>query len=209
MGKLLAYLKYEGIKKTASRCVQSIINKNKASETVFLRYSGPFDMVQDSKKDLNIVLLTKERMKEFDDIRFFHHISGNQYIGQNHGIIALGYLRGQLVAYAAGEYHKRKEIHGLGFFQLDSDEAWVGPVYVKREYRGQGINRKLVRWVMALLMKEKQITCFYTCINKKNTSSLNSFLKIGFIEQGAIVVSKSKYRSSLEKQVKQKFVVQN
>ena len=204
MSKLLTYLKYEGLRETIRKCLSSVRNRNKASETVFLKCCEA-DLTPDPKVKLDVVPLTEERLKDFESIRFFDHISGRDYMDQDHGSIFLGYADGELVAYAAAEYDKRKEIHGLGFFHLERDEAWLGPVYVKRAYRGKGVNREMLKRAMEKAEKKNHIRCFYTCINRENTASRKSFLHTGFREQGHVTCRNGQYTCRLEEEIAHKF----
>lgn len=204
MGKLLTYLKYEGLRGTLKKCISTVKDRNKASETVFLRCCEA-DLSPDPRVNLDVLPLTEERLGDFESIRFFDHISGQDYIGQDHGDIFLGYLDGELVAYAATEFDKRKVIHGLGFFHLAKDEAWVGPVYVKRSFRGKGINREMLKRAMEKAEKKNHIRCFYTCINRENTASRKSFLHTGFREQGHVTCRNGQYTCRLEEEIAHKF----
>lgn len=204
MGKLLTYLKYEGLRETIRKCFLTVKNRNKVSETVFFKYCKA-DLAHDPKARLEVVFLTEERLPDFETIRFFDHISGRDYIAQPHGNIFLGYLNDELVAYAVTEYGKRKEIHGLGFFQLEQNEAWLGPVYVKRAYRGKGINREMLKRVIEATVKQGYIHSFYTCINQENVASIKSFSYAGFQKKGVILCQNGQYTCRLDEKIVHKF----
>lgn len=204
MSKLLTYLKYEGLRETARKCFARVRSRNKQSETVFLKCRS-LEMCANQNIKLDVVPLTKEFVEDFESVRFFEHISVYDYTEENHGYILLGYLNGKLVAYAAMEYNKKKEIHGLGFFELDSNEAWLGPVYVKRKYRKKGINSEMLKRTMSIAAKRYGIDCFYTCINKENTSSLKSFSHVGFQKKGSTSCLKGKYTIRLNEDISCKF----
>lgn len=66
---------------------------------------------------------------------------------------------------------------GLGRVSLQPWEAWVGPVYVREGYRGQGLAVRLVGEAMRC---SPHLRSFVTAVNRENVRSLRAFLKNGF-----------------------------
>lgn len=207
MSKLLTYLKYEGIGETLRKCISAVFGKGKNTKetsTVFLS-CGEFDIKSNPDLNLEPVVMTPERVEDFEKVRFFDHVSAASYLNAPSRKILLGYVNGEIVSYAAMEYGVKKEIHGFGWFQLDKDEAWIGPVYVKRSVRGKGINKEMIRSAMALLTRDAHIHKIYTCINGGNSKSLHSFKGAGFHTVGEVNCADGQYVCLLDEDVAHKF----
>lgn len=192
MSKLSTYLKQEGFLATIKK-IGSAFSK-KSSTTTFLHCKN---LVPCSNRSAVITkVLDSSNIAQFNRIKFFSHIDGNCYIGSNNQLILLAYLNDVLAGYIAAEWSRCKEIHGLGNFKLNNSEAWVGPVYVCRKYRGLGISSYLIGEIAKHLNDEFCIQTFYTCINSTNYSSLHSFKKNGYKVIGSITVIDSSYSES-------------
>lgn len=184
MSMLLRYLREEGLAVTLHKVAQKFFRKE--SVTVVLKCGDlPQDVV--AQGDIRFVSLSEEQRDEFERIKFFEHVRAEDYIGHNNREIVLIYKDDVCVGYAAAEYEQIKKIHGLGTFALHEKEAWLGPVYVRKAYRGQGLNASACRFLMAK-MHSRGILCCYTAINQNNQKSLRSFAKAGFAEIGNVVV---------------------
>lgn len=83
-------------------------------------------------------------------------------------------------------------IHGLGVWKLSDNEAWIGPAFVKKEYRGQGINGKLLALVKSYC-RNLNISKIYTSINSSNISSIKSFERNGFNKIGQVIKERNNY----------------
>lgn len=201
MNKFLTYLKYEGIMATVKK-VFSYIRK-KESITVFLCYDAPIKSVK--KQPILFDFLRQDNLDSFEKIKFFDHIHGRDYIDSSNSFILLAMMNGETVGYIAMELEKNKEIHGLGHFQLDTQEAWVGPVYVKRAYRGKGINKEMLKQALEIAMNKYHIRCIYTSINQENIASLKSFLHAGFQKKGVILCRNGQYTCRLYEEIAHKF----
>lgn len=200
MSKLFTYLKYEGIWATIEKVI--LLLKRKESATMFLRCETPNDSI--SIPQIQIMPLTVDRLTDFERIKFFDHIDGREYIDSTNSMILLAMRDGQVIGYVGAEYGKGKTIHGLGCFQLGAQEAWVGPTYVRRQARGQGISTSLIAEMLRLLKNEKRILTFFTAINSRNASSIRSFEKNGFSCIGDITVSSMRINNRIDDKEKSK-----
>lgn len=203
MSKIVNYLKYEGISATVKKIIHSV--KKSDSTTVFFEASDSAFTGQ--KEALKVVELKEDILDEFENIKFFEHIVSSDYLNSNSRKLLLGYMGDILVGYVAAEYGVEKEIHGLGKFSLTKEEAWIGPTYVRRKFRGQGISSALIREMMDILQKENNIMHFYTAINAENISSQKAFLKNSFVQFGTVtILYKQKQKSIVEgNKLKEKF----
>lgn len=189
MSKIITYLKYEGLAATLKKISEKF--SKDASVTVFLKCDELLSNPVQEDIELTFQTLSTKNVQDFLEIKFFDHILPEYYMNSEHSQIIVAYLNGHAVGYIAAEYGILKTIHGLGTFQLNSGEAWIGPAYVKRKYRSQGINRKCIQKMLETLSDQHEIQKFYTSINQKNISSLKSIAKLGFRECGTVCVSKT------------------
>ena len=181
--RLLDYIKREGLRATAAKVSDRIDARRggRAAETVFLcRENHGLPMLA-VPENFRIRPIEEPDLPEYEKFKFFPHIDPHAYVsGEKDG--AIGCFDGsKLVGYVCYEREKRKSICGTGDFVLAKGEAWVGPCYVDRAYRGKGLNRTLVAKA-ADGLESKGITRLFTSINGANASSLASFKKMGFRE---------------------------
>lgn len=202
MSKIVNYLKYEGISATVKKIVHSV--KKSDSKTVFFEASDS-DFTRE-KETLRVVGLKEDFLNEFENIKFFEHIVSGDYLNSNSRKLLLGYIGDVLVGYVAAEHGVEKKIHGLGRFSLTAEEAWIGPTWVRREFRGQGISSVLIREMMDILQKENNIMHFYTAINAENISSQKAFVKNSFKELGTVTILYKQKQNIVEgSKLKEKF----
>lgn len=128
---------------------------------------------------IKIERMGHEDVQAFDAFNFFPHIKGNEYLGRDGRGAVLCREDGCIVGYVCYEVSGLKNIHGMGYFQMKENEAWIGPCYVNRFYRGKGINGAMVYRAMKEASAEGA-ECFFTAINSSNVASLASFKKMGF-----------------------------
>ena len=91
------------------------------------------------------------------------------------------------IAYVAEEHETERMIHGLGSFILGPNEGWIGPLYVRKKWRGQGNSIQLLLHQMYRL-NQMGVSTIYTAINSQNAVSLKSYKSVGFVEIGAVDV---------------------
>lgn len=185
MSSLLNYLRQEGLSATAKRAWNKVFH-NADSCTIFLRVqlvTSP-DVIDD-KEGHNYEILDNTNRVDFERIKFWGFINADDFIGNEHQSVLMIKEGKEYIAYAAEEHATERLIHGLGSFLLNSDEGWIGPVYVRKEWRWQGCNRRLLFQQMRRL-KEFGIITVYTAINSQNTASLKSFSSVEFEEIGTV-----------------------
>lgn len=180
MSSLLNYLKQEGLSATAKRAWNKAFHKGD-SQTVFLRANLSEDIDDDHGAELEV--LEEFNRSAFEEIKFWDFVNADDFIGNEHQSVTMLRDGGNYIAYAAEEHATERLIHGLGSFLLKSDEGWIGPVYVRKQWRGKGNNKRLLIHQMYRL-KELGMTTVYTAINFRNVASLKSFKSVGFIEIG-------------------------
>lgn len=182
MSRLLNYLKQEGLSATAKRAWNKVFHKND-SQTVFLRaiISGE---INDSHED-SFEILENSNRASFERIKFWDFVNAEDFIDNANQSVIMLRDGDNYIAYAAEEHATDRPIHGLGSFLLKSDEGWIGPVFVRKQWRGHGYNRQLLLQQMHIL-KGLGVTTVYTAINSQNTASLKSFSSVGFEEIGTV-----------------------
>lgn len=182
MSSLLNYLKQEGLSATAKRAWNKAFHKG-VSQTVFLRADLSKEI--DNEHGLAFELLEESNRAAFCEIKFWDFVNADEFIGNEHQSVIMLREGDKYIAYAAEKHATERLIHGLGSFVLKSDEGWIGPVYVRKQWRGHGYNRQLLLQQMHRL-KECGMTTVYTAINSQNTASLKSFSSVGFEEIGTV-----------------------
>ena len=182
MSKIIKYLKEEGVAVTFKKIMDKLFHKSK-SHTVFFRLELSPDFK--AADDLVVETLNINNKGGFEKIKFWDFVNPDDYIDNSNQSIMLYKDNGQYAAYAAEEHSIDRVIHDLGVFHLNSDEAWIGPVYVCKQWRGQGINGNLISKQLGLL-SQIGIKYVYTAINSNNSSSIKSFAKNGFLEIGSV-----------------------
>ena len=188
MSKLITCLRQEGLVYTIRKFFCRL--RKKESVTEFLRCQS---LNQPNKQCSFAVKSLKETdIKDFNRIKFFEHVDGRSYINAENKMILVAYDANHLLGYIAAEWDVDKKIHGLGNFYLCKGESWIGPVYVKKEYRNNGISSCLINKMSNYLKNQFGIEVFYTCINATNLSSLNSFFKNGYSKVGSVRVNADK-----------------
>nr|MBQ4458322.1 GNAT family N-acetyltransferase [Clostridia bacterium] len=204
VNKLIIYLRNEGIQQTIRKIITKVFRLGN-SQTVF--FYNRIDVECESpyeEHDETYFELTESTIPDFEKIKFWNFINAMQYINNQNESVLLVKYNGEVIAYAAECHEKGRPIHGLGSFQLRAKEAWIGPVYVLKQYRGRGINRRLIIEVMNRL-RASGITDFYTSINSNNQSSIKSFQNAGFTEIGRVDKS-GKITENDEKRLSTRFV---
>lgn len=74
-------------------------------------------------------------------------------------------------------------IDKVGTFDMGDSIAWLGPSFVHKNYRGNGLQQLLLQ--RGIEQAPERITAFITSVNSGNGASLRSFEKNGF-RQGAV-----------------------
>lgn len=190
MKKLIKYLKTEGMKATLKKIRMKVKNRGN-STTVFLVYDIPSTQ-RNNQQEYIILELDRNNVLEFEKIKFWDHINAADYIdNEKRKILLVQNKKDEYIAYAAMEEELLREIVGCGKFQLQMHEAWIGPVYVKKEYRGRGINSIMIQELL-FAAEQHGIKRCYTSVNSDNISSLKSFKKNGFEEIGRVEIENKK-----------------
>lgn len=181
MRRLFQYLKQEGLKTTFEKIWSKVFHHTK-SHTVFLRTRNADKTNMDN---YDFEMLTNDNLNEFEKIKFWDFVNASDYINNPHRSIILLKKEMEYIGYAAETHETKRIIHGLGSFLLQGQEGWIGPVYVKKQYRGHGFNRIMLAKQIQRL-RSKNITSFFTSINSLNSASLISFKRAGFEEIGVV-----------------------
>lgn len=182
MRSLINYLKQEGLMDTAKRAWAKAFS-NGDSYTVFLRVEVPEGLSESSNEKFEI--LDSSNRDVFERMKFWDFVKTDDFIGNDSQSVVMLKDDGEYIAYAAEEHEIERKIHGLGTFSLRTGEGWIGPVYVRRRWRGHGYNRQLLLHQMYRL-NLMSVSTIYTAINSQNTSSLKSFKSVGFDVVGTV-----------------------
>ncbi len=87
-------------------------------------------------------------------------------------------INGIIVAYTVVHLNKYV-IGGVGTVNLKEKESiWIGPTFVHKLFRSQGINKKLINYTMQQYSSRKKFA--FTSANVNNINSIRSFIRNGF-----------------------------
>jgi GNAT superfamily N-acetyltransferase len=74
---------------------------------------------------------------------------------------------------------KKYKVDGVGIIDLEKDKSlWIGPTFVDKAYRSQGINKQLINISAKNYAGERNIAL--TSANINNINSIKSFIRNGF-----------------------------
>lgn len=182
MNQILKYIKTEGVCFTLNKIWNKVCQRGQ-SHTVFLKYDGNYQV--ENQEEFAIEKLTEQNRKDFEKIKFWNFIHSEDFINNPKQSILLLKVGEEYIAYVAEEHEQSREIHGLGIFKLKTGEGWIGPAYVVKKWRGQGLIRKLISMQMQNL-RNIGVDIFFTAINSNNCASLTSFKHMGFSQVGIV-----------------------
>lgn len=181
--RTIDYLKKEGYRATVKKVRDRLFAAfgGAGSKTVFLMLADPiaYQKIAPAPNAFTIRRLDVGDSASFKRINFYPHIDTNAYLSSSLQGAVGAFADEEMCAYVCFEQNNPKHIYGTGDFLLDSGDAWIGPCYVKKDYRGLGLNSFMVRFAIEELSRQG-VKRFFTSVNASNTSSLNSFAKSGF-----------------------------
>ena len=183
MSRCINYLRQEGLTAIVKKLWQKIFYSG-SSSSVFLK----IELFDNNFRETNPVkteLLTDTNRKNFETIKFWDFVKTNEFIDNPNRSVVMLKKGENYIAYAAEEHEEERIIHGLGRFVLKKGQGWIGPVYVAKQYRGNGYNRILLLEQLNRLHK-LEVKEVFTAINSQNEASLRSFKSVGFVEVGRV-----------------------
>lgn len=194
MSRLLVYLKTEGPLPTVHKVFNAFLIKIgiRKSSTLFFVCHSNHVKVESKRNDLSVKVLDASDLHDFEIIKFFNHMHGEDYVNNPDRRIILIWQQNHIIAYAAAQRNVKHRIHGLGYFLLGESECWIGPTYVTKANRNRGIASYMIRYIQNHVFPPEMIQTYYTSINKTNASSISSFVKSGFELLGSIIVYRHK-----------------
>ena len=189
MKKIIQYIHEYGLLRTIMQIFKRI------GEFVGVLKSKTYVLDKEIQKDLDVITEPKYQIRplglddieEFNRMKYFDFLDPKNIIeSKNKGaIIALNGSR--IIGYVCYDSSSEHSIHKMGKWNLDENEAWVGPTYVDINYRNKGIHRDLLNETIKKLHYEN-IKNVFTAINYKNEPSVKSFEKTGFRKLGLISI---------------------
>jgi len=179
--KALVFSRTDGLANTTRYACQAVRNMFglRTSVTLFMRcmFSErqqilPSDEVPELERIDGSNVLRKYTCERLEFVPFDRWLNSGSicYIHRSHNSI-VGYCWAHPSTYRVSRR--------LGQFTLKDHEAWIGPIFIDKRYRGQGIAGPLVNFALADQM-HTGMTTFYTSLNSGNTVSQRLFAKHGF-----------------------------
>ena len=206
MQKVLRYFNDNGLLETIKKVLMRVLGifGLKKSETYILNLYMNCDIkVEINNLGIRILQLLEEHTDEFNKVKYFDFINIKEKINSKYSKIFIAMDNNKIIGYVCCNFNTNHLIHNMGFWNLNKDEAWIGPTYVVKNYRNRGVHRALL--IKSINeMYRSGIVSFYTAINKNNAPSLKSFRNVGFTKIGII-----KIRKILRKTIRQEIIELN
>lgn len=188
----LRKLRQYGVRRIVQKAKMKVLYELgiKSSKTIFLKYETKNGTLSEVKKvDLRFISSTED-IVEISKINIYEFLNVNEMIINPNIKICIATLNNEVVGLCFFHKSECHNIHGLGSWNLKENEAWVGPAFVSKKVRNQGINGAMLDFIKSYSFKSK-IDNLYTSINSGNHSSLRSFDKnefkqIGYIEKNKL-----------------------
>lgn len=192
MSKLKAYLNDNGIGKTLNRIFYriSIMTGLRKSETYILKIDlENYQVVESNFPKYDVVLLVDEYLDQFRKVKYYDFLNVDELAESINSGALLAMDSGMIIGFICFHRGVNHTIHSLGHWKLDKNEVWIGPTYVKKEYRNNKVHKLILSEAIKMFIQDNVKTC-YTGINKNNQPSLRSFRNIGFKTVGELSVRK-------------------
>lgn len=182
--KILIYLKSDGFLSTARLIFDSIRRMfYYHSETFFLRSNFPTSADVILPKGYDICIFNRD--EQLDELSFprLKLLPYKKWFANKSNLVVV--WEHQIPIAYAWIHKKEYHIHGLGTVQLKDNEFWIGPTFVNKRFRGKGINKLQLQYIInKVILDSRNNCCLVTSVNSKNIPSLKSFLHLGFQKIG-------------------------
>ena len=103
---------------------------------------------------------------------------------ENKSRLYVAYVGNEPVGYAWIHYHSY-HFAGKYNFGIEENEVWIGPSFVKKEFRGKGLQKALTQY---RLSKIKNCTV-YTSVNSNNIASNKCMKRNNFEFMGTVTIT--------------------
>lgn len=181
--KIINSFKANGFIDTISKIVDKVLKMLgiRVSETYFFQMDLNDAILQNNNnmKPYKTEYLDYDKKTQFENMKYFNFldVDGLLTFGKSNVLIALD--ENKIIGYVCMHRGTKHLIHNLGYWNLDDNEAWIGPIYVIKGYRNKGFSKFLLKNAVNELHKLGIVT-FYTAVNKNNISSIRSFSNVMF-----------------------------
>jgi len=176
--KIIDSMKYDGWNNTVRNILTFIKKKSYGTSHTVLLEASANDMsssiIKPPKLNVDIVRVYEIPNRNVLNLSISRLSSwmdegAHLYLAKYNGLV-IGYTVIHLNKYT---------VDGVGVLDLESiDALWVGPTFVDKEYRSQGINKNLINFTASMYANQKKVVL--TSANINNVNSIQSFLKNGF-----------------------------
>ncbi|WP_299189238.1 GNAT family N-acetyltransferase [uncultured Aquimarina sp.] len=118
----------------------------------------------ETERPMDVTLKTEEKINYYDL---------SEYIKSNHTEVVVAEVDGHIVGSGYGQIRNRKE-----FFKQDT-MGYIGFMFVKNEFRGQGISQKIIQYLSDWFTKQ-DITEIQLDVYDQNPNAIKAYEKAGF-----------------------------
>lgn len=187
MKKVVQYLGEYGLLKTIMQIFRRV------GGLIGLLKSKTYILKKEIQEDFNIAITHEYQLKTFvaedveafNKMKYFDFLDANNIVESKKMGATIALDGDSVIAYVCYDSSSEHDIHKFGRWYLDENEAWVGPTYVKNDYRNKGLHHDLLNKTIENL-QNSNIKTVVTAINYKNEPSIKSFEKTGFRKLGLI-----------------------
>lgn len=169
--KFFIYLKSDGFANAMKFTLKSITS---------LIYNKSITNIYRAKVDLNEyhsnIDIKELSLKDAESMNFprFELLPFKKWLN-NKSHLYVAYIDGQPVGYSWIHYNSY-HFAGDYNFSIDKNECWFGPSFVKKEFRGQGIQKALTSYRLS----QVKDTTIYTSVSNNNIASNKCMIRNKF-----------------------------
>ena len=178
--KIFIYLKSDGFVNALKFTLKSVTSMvyNHSLTNIYKttvgssEYNGNVDIKEVSLKDAEAMVFPR-----FELLPFKKWLNNKSHL-------YVAYIDGQPVGYSWIHYNSY-HFAGDYNFSIDGNECWFGPSFVKKEFRGQGIQKALT----AYRLSQVKDTTIYTSVSSNNIASNKCMLRSKFELIGTVHIT--------------------
>ena len=178
--KFFIYLKSDGLWNALAFTLKSITSLvyNKSVTNIYKRITG-----EEEYKNKTVIKEVGVNEVERMDFPRLKLLSWRKWL-ENKSRLYVAYIENEPVGYAWIHYHSY-HFAGKYNFGIEENEVWIGPSFVKKEFRGRGLQKALTQY---RLSKIKNCTV-YTSVSSNNIASNRCMKRNDFEFMGTVTIT--------------------
>jgi GNAT superfamily N-acetyltransferase len=177
--KLIRSIKFDGIKETVSLIINNIKYK------IGLRSSNSYYFINSKNSNINVGsikynsfwLENVDQLKKYKILGRINNGIASEWLLNNNKLFVVE-KETNIIAYIWVKLKSCKTNDNI-IMRLNINEVWLGPGFVNKNYRSEGIGRFMIASAISK-QKENDIEIIFTSISSKNYPSIINLMKNGF-----------------------------